>query len=198
MLAFNSLLGAYRSLGMPLFQRTTYTFTPVLSTSSYTIGSGMTLSTPYPLRIIQAWRNDSNQTTRIPVDVLPDYNFNLLPTSSGGFPIQMAYQPLVNSGILKLWPTPDAAAVAGCTITIVYQRPAEYFSAAADTLDMPEEWHLALIYNLAAVLAPEWGIALPDRKMLDDQAKKWLTLAEENGTEQASLFFQVDRRGIQP
>jgi len=192
-LAFNALIGEFRSLGMPLWARSSYSFSPTLNVVSYNIGSGQTLNTPYPIKILQAYRQDSGNTTKIDIEVTPDFNFNLLPSSSGGSPIKLTYQPKVNLGIIKLWPTPDATAVTS-TITIVYQRPTEYMSTATDTADIPEEWTNAFIYNLAERLAPEWGIPLPDRRELAKISKDMLDRALENGVEDGSFFWQPERR----
>jgi hypothetical protein len=194
-IAFNALIAEFRALGMPLWARATYSFSPTLNDVSYNIGVGQTLNTPYPINMLQAYRLDSGQTTHIPMEIVPDYNFNTFPSSSGGMPIQLTYQPKVNMGVIKLWPTPDASALLS-TITIIYQRPTEYVISASDTLDVPEEWTNALIYQLAVRLASEWGISLPDRQMLKKEADDILDLVLENGTEQASLFLQVDSRGI--
>jgi len=194
--ALNALLGEFRALGMPLWARNEYTMSLTASTSSYTIGTGMTINTPYPIRILQAWRNDTGNSTRIPIDIVPNFNFNLAPSSSSGFPIQLTYQPKVNTGIIQVWPTPDTSAASGCTITLVYTRPTEYVSASTDTMDFPEEWYGAIIYNLAVRLAPEWGIPLPDRQMLKKEADEYLQNALSNGTEEASFFWQVEKHGF--
>lgn len=192
-IAFNALIGEFRALGMPLWARQTYSMSLTNGTSSYTIGSSQTLDTPYPVRLIQAVRVDANSSTRIPMEIVADFDFNLLPSSSSGNPIKITYQPKVNLGTLKVWPTPDSYAATNVTISLTYTRPTEYMSASTDTVDVPEEWVNAIIYNLAARLAPEWGIALPDRQKLEDTAERLLTRALENGQEDASIYFQVER-----
>jgi hypothetical protein len=192
-LAFNALIGEFRSLGMPLWTRSSYTLTPVASTQYYTFGIGQTYATAYPIKLLQAVRVDTSSGTRIPMEIVADYDFNLLPGNSSGFPIKVTYQPKVNLGILKLWPTPDTTAASNCTIQITYTKPTEYMSSSTDTLDAPEEWTNAIIYTLASRLAPEWGIPLPDRQMLDSTAEKLLNRALENGMEDASVFFTVER-----
>lgn len=194
--ALNALLGEFRALGMPLWARTEYTMSLSASTSSYTIGTGMTIDTPYPIRILQAWRNDTNNSTRIPVEIVSNFNFNLAPSSSGGFPTQLTYQPKVNSGVIQVWPTPDSSAASGCTITLVYTRPTEYISISTDTMDFPEEWYSAIIYALAVRLAPEWGIPLPDRQMLKKESDEYLGIALSNSTEEASFYFQINKHGF--
>ena len=193
-LALNALLAEFRTLGMPLWARQSYTLTLVASTSTYNIGSGQTVNTPYPLKILQAYRNDTSSTSKIEMDVIADYNFNMLPSNSSGAPIQLSYTPRVNYGVIKIWPTPDSTAASGSTVTIVYQRPMEYTASATDTMDLPEEWYKALIFQLAVDLAPEWGIPLPDRQKLEAQADKALDRALSFGTEDGSLYWQIDRR----
>ncbi len=193
--ALNTLLGAFRTLGMPLWARQSYDLTLTAGTSSYNIGSSQTLNTPYPLKLLQAYRTDSNNSSKVQLEIIPDYNFNRLPTGSSGYPIQISYTPKVNLGVIKLWPTPDATAVANTTVTIVYQRPMEYMSSSTDTFDIPEEWLEAVVYNLAVRLAPEWGVPLPDRKALKNEADEYLEMAKSFGAEDGSIFWQIDRRG---
>jgi len=190
--ALNTLVAQFRALGMPLWARNTYTFSPTAGTQLYQIGTGKTLNTPYPLKMLQAYRIDSTGTTKIPMEIVANFNFNIYPTNSGGSPIQMTYQPKVNYGEIQLWPVPDATAASQSTITIVYQTPFQYFTSSTDTADFPEEWYLPLIYNLAVLIAPEWGIPLPDRQALQREAKEYLQTTLEFGTEDGSLFLQPD------
>lgn len=189
----NALVGEFRTKGLNVWQRTTYTMSLVNGTSSYTIGSGQTLNTAYPLHILQAVRIDSAQGTRISIEVVADFNYNLLPANSSGVPIQVNYQPRVNQGTVKLWPTPDAYAASNVSVQLTYLRPIEYFNSSSDTADFPEEWVSALIYGLAVRLAPEYGLPLSDRQLLIKEADTYLKLAEDNGFEDGSLFFQPSR-----
>lgn len=193
-MALNMLIAKYRSIGMPLWARKTYSFSPTLNTATYQIGLGKTLNTAYPLHILQAYRQDSGSTTKINMQVIPNFNYNLYPTSSGGNPIQLTYQPLINYGEISVWPTPDATATSS-TITIIYQAPFEYFNSATDTMAFPEEWYLPVVYNLAVLLAPEWGIPLADRQQLMKEANFYLEEVKSMGYEDGSLFLQPRKVG---
>lgn len=192
-MALNSLLAYLRKLKIPMWARKNYSFTPTNGTQTYQIGTGYTLNTPYPLHILQALRQDSSSTNKIDMQVVPAYNFNMFPVSLGGMPIQLTYQPYVNYGEIKLWPVPDATATS-TTITIVYVRPFEIFNSGTDTMDMPEEYYMPVIYQLAKALAPEWGIPLQDRQLLASEAKEYLEGVLEIAEEDGSLFFQPARR----
>ena len=194
-MALNMLVAELRTIGMPLWARKEYTLpTLVAGTASYEIGIGKTFNTAYPVHLLQAFRQDGSNTTKIYMEIIPNFNFNLYPTSSGGTPIQINYQPLVNYGKINIWPVPDANAVANSDITIIYQAPFQYFDAAADTMDFPEEWYLAVVYKLAVLLAPEWGIPLADRQLLNKEAEMHVQMAKEVGYEDGSLFIQPFRR----
>jgi len=191
--ALNMLIAQLRSIGMPLWARKTHTFNPVAAQQVYQIGIGKALNVAYPIHVLQAYRMDSGSTTRINMEVIPNFNLNLYPTTSGGTPIQLSYQPFINYGEISVWPTPDSSATSS-TITVVYQSPFQYFNSSTDTMDFPEEWYLAIVYNLATLIAPEWTIPLQDRQALAMEAAKYLEMAKENGPEDGSLFIQPNRR----
>lgn len=188
--ALNALFAELRGVGMPMWTRKTYSFSPTAAVSTYNIGVSQTLNTPYPLDLMQAYRTES--TTNVDMMIMTDYDFNRLSTSSSGMPVHVTYQAKVNLGVLKLWPTPDSGAAAS-TITLVYHRPLEYFTASADTMDVPEDWYLAVIYKLAVLLAPEWGVPLEDRQSLGKEADKFVDTAKNNTQDVVSIYFQPNR-----
>ena len=187
-MALNTVISQLRAIGMPLWARSEYTFTP--TTNTYTIGTGMTLSTPFPVKLLQAFRTDTG--AKIPLEIVAREDFNILPTSSNGSPIKINYQPFVNYGTISLWPTPTSTNTA--TVTLVYQRPYQYFTTSTETMDFPEEWYTAIIYHLAVRLAPEWGVPLPDRQMLMQEAKMYTEDAAMVGQEDGSFFVMPERR----
>jgi hypothetical protein len=191
-MALNTLIAEFRALGMPIWARNDYSFVPTVGNSSYTIGVGRTLNTPYPLHLLQAFRMDAGGTALIPIEIIPDYNFNTLPSTPGGSAVNMTYQALSGYGVVQIWPTPTVAAAT--TITLVYQRPFEYFDTAVNSMDLPEEWYNPLIYRLAVDLAPEWGISLPDRQQLKSEAADHLSLVLGMGQEDASFYVQPRMR----
>ena len=190
--AVNTLIAQLRVVGMPVWARTSYSFSPTVNVASYNIGTGQTLNTHYPITLYQALRADTDGN-KIPMDIVSDYDFNILPSNTTGMPIQVTYQPKNNLGVLKLWPTPDTSG-ATITITLHYQKPFEYFDSATDTLDMPEHWYLVIIYGLAVLLAPEWGIPLEDRKQLASEYKMYLATATDDLNENMSVRFYPEQR----
>ena len=187
-MALNTVIAQLKSIGMPLWARSEYTFTPIAAT--YTIGTGMTLNTPFPVKLLQAIRIDNG--ARVPMEIESRENFNIFPGNSTGTPLKVNYQPYINYGVVSFWPTPTSSNTA--TVTLVYQRPFQYFTASTETMDFPEEWYNAIIYHLAVRLAPEWGVPLPDRQMLMQEAKTYTEDALMTGQEDASFYLAPERR----
>lgn len=192
--ALNLIVGAMRTLGMPIWARKEQAITMVDGTSLYQIGVGKTINVAYPNHILQAFITDTGSGSKMPVDVVSNYNFNLLNGESTGTPTAITYQPFVNYGEVRMWPTPDATAVADTTLKIVYHSPFQYFNASTDTADFPEEWQLPLVYALARDLAPEWGVPLDERAALSQDADRYLGLVLSSGYEDASMFISPARR----
>jgi hypothetical protein len=186
----NNLVAEFQTLGMPLWSRMDYTVTMITDQTSYTIGVGQAENTAFPLKILQAWTVDSTggsiqELWPNALDV-----FNRLPTGNpSGAPSQYTYQPKINLGVLRIWPPPDATTVANKDLHISYMSPFEGFTASGNTPYFPREWNNALIYGLADLLAPEYGIPPNDRMLIKKEAKEHLELALDFGMENASITF---------
>lgn len=189
--ALNALVKTFQADGMPLWKVSSQSFTTVDGTSSYTVGPSQTVNCPTPLRVIQAFWTPSGGTNT-PLNIYNRYDFNDLPTGSSyeGSPVNLYYQPLRTTGVIKLWPTPDNSTT---SITFHYTSPFEDMDAAANDFDFPSEWIQPLIYNLAWSLAPEYGIPPVDRGILQKEAEYWHQYALSMGSEEGGLFFQPDR-----
>jgi hypothetical protein len=191
--ALNALVKRLEADGMPLWSIKTYSFNTVAGDSDYPIGPGQLYDSAKPLKVLQAWRNESTSTSNIPLNIYTNYNYDLLPAAnSSGTPVNLYYQPLRDYGMVNLWPTPNTNSV---SINIRYQAPFEDFTASTDDLDFPSEWTDAVIYMLAVSLAPEYGVPLQDRQLLKKEADELHATAILFGTEEGSFFFQPDTAG---
>jgi hypothetical protein len=191
--ALNAMIKTFQTDGMPVWAMKSYTFTTIVGQAAYVIGSGQALDTPMPLKVVQAWRTQSPSSSNVPMNVVPDYNYNIYPLAiSSGTPVNLYYQPQSVLGTINLWPKPADATT---TITLRYQRPFEDMTNATDDFDFPPYWTEALIFGLADRLAPEYGIPLQDRQQLTQQAERFHGQALSFGQEEGSMFFQPDVTG---
>jgi len=187
--ALNGLVKSLHGKGMPLWKITSTTFTVTDGTASYTVGPSQTINVATPLRVLQAFYTpeDGNNT---PMNVYNRYDFSDLPNTAEGTPVNLYYQPLRITGVVKLWPTPTDSTT---QITIHYEAPFEDMNSASDDFDFPSYWITALIYNLAWLLAPEFGLPVQERTALAQEAKYWTDEALSIGAEEGSLFLQPNR-----
>jgi hypothetical protein len=188
--SLNALIKAFHADGMPVWKITSTDFTVTEDENTYTIGPTGDIVAVQPLKVIQALYTVEDGSG-IPMNVYNRYDFNLLPvTDVTGTPVTLYYQPLVDSGIIKLWPTPDDSTT---VITIHYQAPYEDMDSSSNSFDFPNYWIQALIYNLAWSMAPEYGIPPTDRGLLAKEAMYWKDQALSYGSEEGSLYIQPNK-----
>jgi hypothetical protein len=189
--SLNAIVKAFQADGMPLWKISSQSFTVTSGTSSYTVGPSQTINCPKPLRIIEAFYTPSG-ATNTPLNVYNRYDFNQLPqgTTYAGLPVNLYYQPLRTTGTIKLWPTPNDSTT---SVAFHYQSPYEDMDSSTDDFDFPSEWLMAIIYNLAWAMAPEYGVPPTDRAIFQKEADYWHQYALSIGPEEGSLFLQPDR-----
>jgi len=197
-LALNALIAEFQVDGMQLWARNTYSLPLISGQDTYIFGVGQAVNIPYPVKMHQGILQNTAGTGRIEMEMMSLYDFNLLPQNGTpiamGQPSNMCYTPGINLGTLKVWPAPDATTAANYTLQLVYQRPFDKFIDAANTADFPEEWHNALIYGLASLIADELGIPTQDKQYMDSKAQKHHEMAKSGGVEEASMFVQPNGR----
>lgn len=187
--ALNGLVKAWQADGMPLWSLKERTVTLVSGQSIYT------LSTPKPLKVIQAWNHNTTSNVDIPMRIITKQEYNILGNkTSTGNPIQVYYDPRRDTGELYVFPVPSTTEQTLNVIKLVYQAPFEDFDASTDTPDFPQEWYDAVTYGLAVRLAGEYQISTEVRKMLMAEANQIKQEALSFGTEEGSLFFLRDNR----
>jgi len=185
----NMLVKAWMADGMPLWAIRTVTITPVAGQNTYTY------NTPKLLKPIQAWNRQTASQVDIPMRMISRQEYNILGNkSTTGNPIQLFFNPNLNSTEIKLFPTPDATSAAQNVIYIVAQVPYQDFDTATDTPDFPQEWYEAVKYGLAVRLAGEYNIDIETRRTLTGEAAAIKQEALSFGTEETSLYFQRDWR----
>lgn len=103
--------------------------------------------------------------------------------TTAGIPQYVYYDPVMPEGVLYLWPVPAQ----NMTFNLrCYQRVTN-IAGLASTVDLPPAYEMAIIYNLAQMLAPEYGVAVtPD---LEKQARKSLALIKRNNLQPMVMTF---------
>lgn len=191
--ALNAALIELQVLGLPLWKRTELTIPMVSGQSTYTIGVGQSINVPFPLKLQEAIFQMSGANSKIDVNILANYDWNLLPSNSGGIPVNITYQPFINYGVVRVWPTPNSSTIGD--LLLIYQEPVDVTTTGTETIDYPQEWQNAIIYYLAYLLADEYQLPIQDRQLLEKKADKHVGLAASFGAEEASITLFPDRKG---
>lgn len=110
--------------------------------------------------------------------------------TSQGTVNQMYYDPnRGTTGTLYVWQTANDVRN---LINIGYTEPLEYFSATADEPDFPDEWVLALTYNLASNIAAQYRVDPAHHQLLMAMAAQHLDDALGFDDEDVSIYLQPD------
>ena len=62
-----------------------------------------------------------------------------------------------------------------------------------DNFDFPMQWQEAITYNLAARLAPEYGVPLGERQLIEQEAALLFNKVVNDDRDIASIYFGVRR-----
>lgn len=148
----NYLLKAWQTDGVMAWTLTEGSFALVQSDVDYVIGSGGSFTTvPVDIQDMRITRNGSDlQMFRMSRE---DY-YALPNKTTEGYPTQWYYDRQRDSGTLYVWPAPDAT---GGTLKFTYRRRVMDMDASGDSFDLPQEWYLAMVSGLAALLIPIYG-----------------------------------------
>jgi hypothetical protein len=154
--ALNSMTASWSSGRNAIFAPTVKTHTLTAGTASYTIGTGATIDTPRPNKVLAAFVRDSDIDHSLMVEALSDYARRGLKTTQG-IPAKIYMEMAYPLATVYIYPAPAAAYV----LHLNLWSPLPPYSAAGDTLALPNEYRDAIAYNLASRLAPEYNREAP-------------------------------------
>ncbi len=145
-----------------------------------------------PLRLVAARRKLISSGIETPMVRMSRLDYRDLPNKANtGIPTQFFYDPLggaINYGIFYIWPAPvDATNL----VNFTWYRQIQDFNSAGDTPDFPQEWINALVWNLAAEMAPEFDLTPTRFTLLKAQAQQKLDMVTGWDREPESVYFGV-------
>lgn len=194
----NLMLKAWQADGMQLWQVTQKSITPVASQAEYTLGPSGNVTVPgKPVAILEAYRRLTADTTDVPLTRQSRTEYwELNNKSATGVPVSYYWElkQSVGSNSLFIWPAPDATFAAANTIEVLYQAPFDDMDSSTDNLSFPQEWELAVVYGLAVILAPEYGVPLSERKALREEANIEKQRVLDWDQEHTSVYFSPEPR----
>lgn len=143
-----------------------------------------------PLKIVGARTYSPATAQEVPLDVMSRMDYLALPNKTATGAInQVFYDPQLTTGYLYLW---LAQTSVRDLLKFTWWRPIEDFNAAGDNADLPQEWLQALIFNLAVVMAPEFGVPTERLAATKALADEYLSDMEGFDRDGDSIQFGVD------
>lgn len=186
--ALNMLIKSWQAMGMSIWVTKEYPLTLLNGVSTY-------VPTTKLLKVIQAFNRNTITKIDIPMRILTRDEYNRLGNkTSTGNPIQLYHEPQLTTSSVKVFPVPSAVEAGQNTIIMVYQKEFDDMDTGTDNPEFPHEFFDALKFGLASRLSFEYGMELADIKNLQMQAEMLKQDALSFGTEEGSMYLQVDVR----
>lgn len=125
-----------------------------------------------PLRVVACRRyNFAAALDTTMGDMMSRLDYRNLPNkTTTGVPTRAFYDPRGGAntqGVMSVWPTPGDATNA---IKMTWWRPVQDFTSSANTPDLPQEWGMALVWNLAKEMGPEFDVTPNRWSMIKEMA----------------------------
>ncbi len=156
----NNMLSFWSVEGLLIPNVTKESFAVASALGSRTIGSSGNFNTVRPVKIVDAYIQDSGGNDYpVKVDMtLQEYN-NIVDKTVTGRPTQLYYHPAYPLGIIYFDYVTDAA----YTLYLDSLKQITEFASLSTSYSMPPEYKLALIYNLAVFISHDFDQQLsPD------------------------------------
>ena len=133
-----------------VYAETFETFNLTAGDGTYTIGVGGDFNTIAPKRIVSAYV--TNGSIDYPLYIIDSKQYSEIPfKADDGIPECLYYNNNYPLGTIKLYPLPI-----GDTLTINSEKAITSFTNLDTEFSMPAEYQMAIVYNLAVMIAPEY------------------------------------------
>lgn len=152
--ALNDMLASWSNNGLLTVSRVWEYFT-VSAATSYTIGSGQSLNTTRPIKIVAAFFRSGD--IDYPLEIISDeqYESITLKTLQSDFPCYLNYDNAYPYGTIRLYPQGAGQ------LHLLSEKPIGNIASLTTTVDLPPGWNRAIRSNLAIEMEPEYGVGVP-------------------------------------
>lgn len=117
-----------------------------------------------------------------------DY-FDLNAKTNNGRTNSFHYNPKLLNGNMYIWPRPSDC---NYRIEFTYERVIEDINTATQNFDIPAEWEIVLVYQLAGYISPEFGKGKKANEEIWPIARELKLKLEAWDTEITSMLMQPD------
>lgn len=188
----NDLVNMWQIGGLKLFLLDDISVTPVVGTQTYTFGPGGEVDMTKPLRIIDAYYQNSSGVLR-PLTPVAYRDWNRLGSRTTVGATTFYFVDKQSTFLdVSVWPSPDTSTATG-TFHFICQIQATNFVSITDTSAFPMEWAMALRWGLADEICTGQPQAIMNR--CASRAAQFKSALEDWDVEDVSVTFAADRQG---
>jgi hypothetical protein len=187
----NSIIKSYHQIGMPIWAHRTVEIPCIHfdTDGKVTLGIGEVIDTPKPLKITQCFMDIDDTLRELYItDRQTFHSFAHSPLL--GAPSMIYYQPERAVGQLYVYQRPDTYHQTNGTLILHHQTTLQDVDVSADELDFPVEWILLMIYELACHIAPDYGLPIQERNLLEATRARLKKESLDFDTEEGSVYIQ--------
>ena len=148
--ALNSMLQMWQIDDLLVFSVGVDTFTGVVGTADYEMGTGKTWDTERPSDIVQITIKDGDTEYNPQKIALQEYLNSK--RDNNGLPLKYWVNPKYDAQEIKFILPFDKA----YSVDVYSYKPLDKFTSLTDNINVPPEYEEAIIWNLAVRLAPEY------------------------------------------
>jgi hypothetical protein len=193
----NIMLKSWEKDGYYLWKLSELVLPTVAGNASYQIGPTATgtgaLVTDRPLRLMDTcYRKDAaGLDTNLRILSRQEYNQLGLKSTSSTVS-QIFYDPQLTNGVLKVYGTPADSLD---TLYLTAQTPVYDMNSSSETLDMPQEGYMAVVFGLSDYLLDEYPVKMDKAQRISGKAEYYKNQLADFSQEESSVFFQPTLRG---
>ncbi len=171
----NQYLAILSAEGLMIPSRTEESFVLTVGQDNYTIGTGGDLNTTRPMMIETARLSINNIDYPLSRMMVREYQ-RIAAKNISGRPERYYYEPVPTLGLLKFDYEPDQA----YTLFLTTLKPLSALANLSTVITLPNEYIHFLKYNLAPLLAPEYG-TMANQFVMTEAARSRSVIERLNG-----------------
>lgn len=159
----------------------------IAGSTDWTIGpTGTIVSTQRPLNINSAFVRVANIDYPVQILNVEQYELIGLKQLNGAWPKALFYNSGTPNGLIKFWPLPASGQI-HLFCDLLFTK----FSTLYDTVQIPQGYEMAMVWNLAELMMPGYGVTNPAiTSMVSKNAARFLgTLKSTNMQPQQTVQF---------
>lgn len=187
----NDLINLWQTQGLKLWLQYDLAVPLTQGQGTYTLGPGGSVDMVKPLRVVQGYYQDTNNTKRPLLVLSRDEYTRLSNVVQTGAINSYFVDKQASQLVVHFWLVPDSNAATGqCQLIIQQQVP--NLVSITDSMSFPQEWYMALRWGLADEICTGQPQAIMDR--CATKANAYREALESWDVEDASTIFQPDQR----